>query len=132
MTTFTHIAVGTNDLEKSREFYDAVLATLGWSRIVDLGDSASMWGDGKPCFMVTKPHDGNVATAGNGITISFEAPNQSAVRKFHSAALAFGSPDEGAVGPRPWSPNALAAYTRDPDGNKLAVYGFAENSSTGR
>jgi catechol 2,3-dioxygenase-like lactoylglutathione lyase family enzyme len=125
LTTFTHVAVGTNDLDRSRRFYDAVLATLGWTRIVDLGDTGSMWGDGRPCFLVTKPRDGKPATTGNGMTISFEAPNQAAVHRFHNAALALGSPDEGAVGPRPWAPNALAAYTRDPDGNKVAVYGYA-------
>lgn len=43
MTSFTHIAVGTNDVARAREFYDAVLATLGWTRLADLGDSGSMW-----------------------------------------------------------------------------------------
>ena len=125
MTTFTHIALGTNDVERSRRFYDSVLATLGWSRLVDLGDAGSMWGDGKPSLMVALPRNGEPATVGNGVTVSFEAPSHDAVRAFHAAALSFGSPDEGAVGPRPWAPGALAAYTRDPDGNKLAVYGFA-------
>ena len=125
MTSFTHIAVGTNDIERARRFYDAVLASLGWTRILDLGDSGSMWGDGKPSFMVTKPRDGRPATAANGATVSFEAPSHAAVAAFHAAALALGAPNEGAVGPRPWAPNALAGYTRDPDGNKLAVYGYA-------
>lgn len=122
---FTHVAVGTNDIAAARRFYDKVLATLGWRRIVDLGDTGSMWGKGTPHFMVTVPRDGQPATAGNGMTISFSAPDHQAVRDFHAAAMALGSPDEGAVGPRPWAPDALAAYTRDPDGNKLAVYGAA-------
>jgi catechol 2,3-dioxygenase-like lactoylglutathione lyase family enzyme len=124
MTTFTHIALGTNDVERARRFYDSVLAALGWSRLVDLGDAGSIWGDGKPSLMVALPRDGGPATVGNGVTVSFEAPSHDAVRAFHAAALSSGSPDEGAVGPRPWAPGALAAYTRDPDGNKLAVYGF--------
>ena len=125
MSGFTHITVGTNDIERSRRFYDAVLATLGWTRLLDLEDDASMWGDGEPCFMVTRPRNGQPATVGNGVTISFAAPNKAAVRVFHETALTLGAPDEGAVGPRPWAPGALAAYTRDPDGSKLAVYSVA-------
>jgi len=122
MTSFTHIAVGTNDVERARKFYDVVLATLGWTRLADLGDSGSMWGDGRPSLIVALPRDGKPATVGNGMTISFEASSHASVHAFHSAALALGSRDEGPVGPRPWAPNALAGYTRDPDGNKLAVY----------
>jgi len=124
MTTFTHITVGTNDLARARAFYDQVLACLGWTRVADLGDNGSIWGDGKPSFFALKPANGQPATVGNGVTVSFEAPNRAAVKAFHEAALSLGGPDEGAVGPRGWAPNAFAAYTRDPDGNKLAVYSF--------
>lgn len=122
MQPFTHIALGTNDIDRARRFYDRVLATLGWTRLVDLGDSGSMWGQGTPSLFVTLPRDGNSATAGNGTTVSFRAPSPAAVFAFHLAALAMGGLDEGAVGSRPWAPGALAAYVRDPDGNKLAVY----------
>ena len=47
-----------------------------------------------------------------------------AIDAFHAAALAAGCPDEGAPGTRDWAPHAYAAYTRDLDGNKLAVYCF--------
>lgn len=125
MTTFTHVTVGTNDLEKARNFYDKTLATLGWTRIADLpNDAGSIWGDGKPSFFVLKPANGQPASVGNGVTVSFEAPNRSAVKAFHEVALSIGGPDEGAVGPRGWAPDAFAAYTRDLDGNKLAVYSF--------
>lgn len=126
MTTFTHVTVGTNDLETARKFYDKVLATLGWTRVADLDANGSIWGDGKPSFFVLKPANGQAATVGNGVTVSFEAPNRAAVRAFHDAALSLGGPDEGAVGPRGWAPNAFAAYSRDPDGNKIAVYSFTE------
>jgi catechol 2,3-dioxygenase-like lactoylglutathione lyase family enzyme len=122
--TFTHVTVGTNDLEKSRAFYDKVLGALGWTRVADLGDNGSIWGPGTPSFFALKPANGQPATVGNGVTVSFEAPNRTAVRAFHETALALGGPDEGAVGPRGWAPNAFAGYTRDPDGNKLAVYSF--------
>jgi catechol 2,3-dioxygenase-like lactoylglutathione lyase family enzyme len=125
MTSFTHVTVGTNNLAKAREFYDKTLATLGWTRFADIpGDVGSIWGDGKPSFFVLKPANGKPATVGNGVTVSFEATDRAAVKAFHEAALTMGGPDEGAVGPRGWAPHAFAAYTRDPDGNKLAVYSF--------
>ena len=122
--SFTHVTVGTNDLPAARSFYDEVLATLGWSRVADLADNGSIWGPGKPSFFALKPANGEPASVGNGVTVSFEAPSRAAVKAFHEADLARGAPNEGDVGERGWAPNAFAAYTRDPDGNKLAVYSF--------
>ncbi len=126
MTAFTHITVGTNDLEKARSFYDQVLAALGWTRMADLGDRGSFWGKDQPAFFTLKPANGEPATFGNGTTISFLAPNRAAVKAFHETAMTLGGKDEGAVGPRGWAPNAFAGYVRDLDGNKLAVYSFTE------
>jgi len=126
MSIFTHVTVGTNDLTKSRDFYDNVLSTLGLKRIVDLDENGSIWGEDAPSFFVLKPINGQPASIGNGGMVSFEAPSRSAIDAFHAAALAIGGPDEGAPGTRDWAPNAYAAYTRDPDGNKLAVYCFKE------
>ena len=122
MAMFTHVTVGTNDLNRARNFYDAVLAPLGYKRLKDLGDRGSCWGVDKEEFIVLTPADGKGASAANGGTVSFAAPSRAAVAAFHKAALAAGSPDEGAVGPRGFWPNAYAGYCRDPDGNKLAAY----------
>ncbi|MEO5829871.1 MAG: VOC family protein [Rhodanobacter sp.] len=124
MTIFTHVTVGTNDLNKARQFYDTVLGKLWLKRLADLGENGSIWGDQAPSFFVLKPANGQPASVGNGVTVSFEAPSRAAIHAFHEAALAAGSTDEGAPGPRDWAPNAYAAYTRDADGNKLAVYCF--------
>ncbi|CCK76873.1 Conserved hypothetical protein [Oleispira antarctica RB-8] len=124
MSIFTHVTVGTNDLNQARVFYDDVLAELGLKRIADLGDNGSIWGEDAPSFFVLKPLNGEPASVGNGVMVSFEAPNRNAVDAFHAAALAAGCPDEGAPGTRDWADNAYAAYTRDTDGNKLAVYCF--------
>lgn len=124
MSIFTHVTVGTNDMHKSRAFYDEALAALGYKRITDLGENGSIWGEDAPSFFVLKPANGAPATVGNGVTVSFQAPNRAAVHAFHSAALAAGGVDEGQPGPRGWAPNAYAAYARDTDGNKLAVYCF--------
>jgi catechol 2,3-dioxygenase-like lactoylglutathione lyase family enzyme len=122
MAIFTHVTVGTNDLAKAREFYDAVLAPLGIKRLKDFGDGGSCWGATTEEFMVLKPADGKSASVANGGTISFEAPSRAAVAAFHQAALARGGKDEGAVGPRGFWPDTYAGYCRDLDGNKLAVY----------
>lgn len=124
MSIFTHVTVGTNDLEKARKFYDDVLGKLGFKRLADLGDNGSIWGVDKPSFFVLKPANGQPASVGNGVTVSFEAPNRASINAFHEAALAAGGKDEGAVGPRSWAENAYAAYARDLDGNKLAAYCF--------
>jgi predicted lactoylglutathione lyase len=76
----------------------------------------------KPSFFVLKPANGNPANVGNGVTVSFEAPNRAAVHAFHETALAAGGICEGQPGSRNWAENAYAAYARDLDGNKLAVY----------
>ena len=124
MAIFTHVVIGTNDLERSRRFYDATLATLGVKRVMNL-ESASLWGVEGPEFMVTKPGNGLPATYANGGTISFAAPSRDAVHKFHEVALANGGRDEGAPGPRSFTPTAYAAYVRDADGNKICTYCFA-------
>lgn len=125
MTMFTHVTVGTNDLNRARSFYDKILAPLGFRRLKDLGDAGSIWGDSAPEFFVLKPANGKPATSANGGTISFTAKSRAAVGAFHKAALAAGGSDEGAVGTRDWAPNAYAAYARDLDGNKIAAYSFS-------
>jgi catechol 2,3-dioxygenase-like lactoylglutathione lyase family enzyme len=122
MAIFTHVAAGTNDLAKSRSFYDAVLAPLGYKRLKDLGERGSCWGEAAEEFFVLTPADGKPAAPANGGTVSFEAPSRAAVAAFHKAALAAGGRDEGAVGPRGFWPHAYAACCRDLDGNKLAAY----------
>ena len=66
MAIFTHVTVGTNNLEKARSFYDAVLSPLGYKRVRDLGDRGSAWGVDKEEFLVLTPADGKPANAANG------------------------------------------------------------------
>jgi catechol 2,3-dioxygenase-like lactoylglutathione lyase family enzyme len=124
MAIFTHLVVGTNDLAKARAFYDKVLEPLGLKRLMELGDNGSGWGESGAEFFVLKPANGQPATHANGGTVSFAAPSRAAVAAFHQAALAAGGKDEGAVGPRSFTPTAYAGYVRDLDGNKLAAYCF--------
>jgi catechol 2,3-dioxygenase-like lactoylglutathione lyase family enzyme len=117
------VVLGTNDLDKSRKFYDATLGALGLKRVMNM-DHASLWGKDGPEFMVTKPANGKPASAANGGTVGFAAADRKSVHAFHEAALKAGGTDEGAPGPRSFTPTAYAAYVRDPDGNKLCAYSF--------
>ncbi len=126
MAIFTHVVLGTNDLSKTTQFYDAALGTLGVKNLGPLGENAVMYGASEPEFLVTKPADGQPATHANGGTLGFAAPNRDAVHKFHAAGLANGGTDEGEPGPRTFTPTAYTAYLRDPDGNKICTYCFAE------
>ncbi len=125
MSVFTHVVVGTNDLQKARQFYDAALSALGLKYLGMLGDHGHMYGIDSPAFMATRPRNGQAACFANGGTIGFAASDRDAVDRFHQAALANGGTDEGAPGPRAFPPGSYAAYVRDPDGNKLTAYCFA-------
>jgi catechol 2,3-dioxygenase-like lactoylglutathione lyase family enzyme len=118
-----YITVGTNNLERAKEFYDPVLATLGYTRRVlkadEIGYAAE--GDTRCRFWVTYPYDKQEATVGNGSMAAFLAPNRAAVRAFHAAAVLYDGEDEGKPGLRPYHKNFYAAYVRDPDGNKLSA-----------
>ncbi len=114
--------VGTADLERAKSFYDSVFAAMGIARLFD-DESAAYWGrsaaDVK--FAVTRPFDGEPATAGNGVMVAFRAADRAEVDAVHAAALAGGARDEGPVGPR-GTGNYYRGYFRDLDGNKLAVF----------
>ena len=115
------VMVGTNDLEKSSKFYDAILAHLKMKRVtvteryIGYGFSED---DGAK-FYITKPHNKENANAGNGTMVALSAESKEAVNKFHVTALEIGAVDEGAPGER--SDGNYYAYVRDPDGNKIAA-----------
>lgn len=125
MGIFTHNCVGADDIDRAARFYDAALAPLGIVRLGDFLDQGLAYGVRAAEFLVLRPLDGGMATAGNGVTIGFKASSRAAVDAFHRAGLAAGGADQGAPGPRGAAPNAYGAYLRDPDGNKICAYCFA-------
>ena len=116
-----YVTVGTNDLERSAKFYDALAAEMGTARMMEF-DSFIAWGTagGGAGIAATKPHDGNVASVGNGVMVAFEAKDNDQVQRLYDIALANGGSDEGAPGPR--GDGFYAGYFRDPDGNKLNAF----------
>jgi catechol 2,3-dioxygenase-like lactoylglutathione lyase family enzyme len=115
-----HVSVGVRDVERAAEFYDAVLGALGYKRVMEFLPHAVAYGDIAPEFWVQLPHNQQVATAGNGVHISFIARTKDAVDAFHAKAVELGAQDAGAPGPRPdYSPDYYGAFVFDIDGNKL-------------
>jgi catechol 2,3-dioxygenase-like lactoylglutathione lyase family enzyme len=121
-----YVTVGSNDLDKSRAFYDALMPVVGAGRIMEFGDHFTMYGTGmgQPGFAVCKPYDGNSATAGNGNMASIVVESRAKVDALYAKAMELGGSDEGPPGVRgDDGPQAFyGAYFRDLDGNKLAAF----------
>ena len=117
---FTHIMLGSNDLERSRAFYDATFTALG-GKPGERDERGRLIYDHEGCrLMLTRPIDGNPATAANGGTIGIAAISPDHVRAWHEAGTAHGG---AAIESPPCErPNGVfVAYLRDPDGNKLTA-----------
>ena len=118
-----HVSLGVGDLARSRAFYDAVLAPLGYERRYDV-DDASGYGPPRPHPLKEQAlpfwighESGGASRSGH---VCFRAPRRSAVDAFHQAALAAGGRDNGAPGLRPqYHANYYAAFIVDPDGHRI-------------
>ncbi len=122
--------VGTNNLQRSTEYYDAVLAPLGLVRVENDAEYvgyAPLKAKEHIEFYVTKPFNGEAATAGNGTMISLHVDTREAVDRYYRVALDNGGQDEGAPGPRPADGDIYYAYARDPDGNKICAFSTAND-----
>lgn len=117
-----YVTLGTNDIEKSAAFYDALLGEVGAKRVINT-DRLCMWSvaRGQPMLAVIKPYDGEKATPGNGTMPALLMDSTEIVQKLYEKALSLGALDEGAPGPRAGG-NMYFSYVRDPEGHKLAFY----------
>jgi catechol 2,3-dioxygenase-like lactoylglutathione lyase family enzyme len=124
---FSHIMVGSNDIERSERFYTAVLAVLGAGAPLRnqnaTGQTRLFYRHDGASFCVSEPIDGEPATCANGGTIGFKCSSPEQVKQFHDVAVAHGGVSiEQPPGLRENQPGALhLAYVRDPDGNKLCA-----------
>ncbi len=117
-----YVTLGTNDLPRAAQFYDAIAKEMGVGRMMEF-DTFIAWGEmgGAPGIAATKPFDGEAASVGNGTMAALQVENTDKVQAVYDAALAHGGTDEGAPGPR-GDDGFYAGYFRDPDGNKLNVF----------
>jgi predicted lactoylglutathione lyase len=118
-----YVTLGTNNLERACAFYDALMGTIGFTRIWDDG-KLIIWGRSmeEAAVGVTTPFDEKSATVGNGVMVAMQMDNESQVADFYNKAVELGASDEGAPGQR--ISNFYAGYFRDPDGNKLNAFCF--------
>ena len=120
---YSHHMIGSNDLDRSKKFYDATFVALG-ARAGNLDPTGRLvYMHGGGIFMVTKPLDGNPATAANGNTIGFTVSSPEQGDAWHAAGLAAGGTAiEDPPGVREMGATKLyLAYLRDPDGHKLCA-----------
>ena len=114
-------ALGTNNLEQAKIFYDSLFEDLetisfspnerSWFWVIKGEDSM---------FAVFSPYDGGQSSSGNGNMTGFLMNSEQEVDEIYTKAISMGASDEGAPGRR--TKNFYGAYVRDPDGNKLVFY----------
>lgn len=120
---FSHVMVGSNDLDASRKFYDALLGTLGIGPGFTDEKGRIFYATATGVFAVTKPINGAPATAANGGTIGFLVPDPATADAWHAAGIANGGTTcEDPPGVRESGLGKMyLAYLRDPSGNKLCA-----------
>jgi catechol 2,3-dioxygenase-like lactoylglutathione lyase family enzyme len=120
---FSHIMVGTNDVERSKAFYDSVLGTLGIPPGRIDAERRVFYFTPTGIFAASLPIDGEGASVANGATIGFAAANPAQADAWHAAGVAAGGAAiEDPPGVREGPTGKLyLAYLRDPDGNKICA-----------
>jgi catechol 2,3-dioxygenase-like lactoylglutathione lyase family enzyme len=120
---FSHVMLGANDMDASKQFYDATLGALGYKPGVFDDKGRCFYFTKTGVFAITKPIDGAPACPGNGSTIGFTAKDPAQADAWHAAGLANGgSTCEDVPGVRQGANTKLyLAYLRDPAGNKLCA-----------
>ena len=116
-----YVTVGTNDLERSKQFYDNLFEELG-ARSFFANERIVFWTvkDGASSFAVAKPYDEKEASVGNGNMVAIHVDSREQVDAIYAKAMELGATDEGPPGER--IPTFYGAYIRDLDGNKLVFY----------
>lgn len=120
---FSHMVVGSNDIDRARTFYDALFAAVGGAPGMEDAKGRVIYRHKGAVLIVTRPIDGRPATAANGATIGFGLDGSEQADAWHAAGVAHGGTAiEDPPGIRSGGMGDLyLAYLRDPDGNKLCA-----------
>jgi len=123
---FSHVMIGSNDIEASRIFYDAIMKELGAKNgILNQlkGITRYMYFHKKNIFIITEPLNGETATHGNGSTLGFQADSTDIVDSWHKTGLENGGTSiEDPPGLRTQGQFSFyLAYLLDPSGNKICA-----------
>ncbi len=120
---YSHMMVGSNDLEKAKTFYDAVFTAIGGKPGITDPKGRLVYLHNGGIFLVTKPINGEPACVSNGSTIGFAMDSPEQADAWHAAGAAAGGTEiEDPPGMREMNGTKLyLAYLRDPDGHKLCA-----------
>jgi len=120
---FSHVMLGTNDIQAAKKFYDACFTAIGGSEGSIDPKGRLMYVHNGSVFMLTPPIDGEPATCANGMTIGFAVDGEEMAKAWHAAGVANGGTAiEDAPGVREGGGMKMyLAYLRDPDGHKICV-----------
>jgi catechol 2,3-dioxygenase-like lactoylglutathione lyase family enzyme len=118
---FSHVMIGSNDIDRSKKFYDALFGAMGVAPATPDARGRLAYAHNGGRFMVSKPINGSAASAANGGTIGFVMSSAEQAKAWHDAGCANGgSTAEDPPGIRQGAAGQMyLAYLRDPDGNKL-------------
>lgn len=116
-----YVTLGTNDMDRGAQFYDALFAEIGAKRFME-GDTFIAWAvkPEQPSVAISKPFNGEEASIGNGVMVALAVESPQQVDALYTKAIELGATDEGAAGPR--GDGFYAGYFRDLDGNKLNFF----------
>jgi catechol 2,3-dioxygenase-like lactoylglutathione lyase family enzyme len=123
-----HISIPVRDLKASTRFYEALLATLGMTKVVDRPNTVG-FGKTYAEFWLNERSRLEPTPEDSGAHIALRAPNTEAVDAFHAAALVAGAHSDGAPGTRlEYSSHYYAAFVRDWDGNRVEAVTFLRDA----
>ena len=120
---YSHVMLGSNDLDRSKTFYDAIFGATGGREGKLDPKGRLVYVNNGGILLITKPIDGTPATHGNGSTVGFAVDGPEQAQAWEAAGVAAGGTAiEDPPGPRSNDYGSLyLAYLRDPDGNKLCA-----------
>jgi catechol 2,3-dioxygenase-like lactoylglutathione lyase family enzyme len=119
-----HVSIAVRDLAASARFYEALLAPLGYAKLVTRPATIG-FGKKYPEFWLNERRNMTPVDADSGVHICLRARDANAVQAFHAAALKAGGADDGAPGPRSGEMKGYyAAFIRDPEGNRIEAATF--------
>ena len=84
---FSHVMFGTDDIQKSKKFYDAIMDVLGYSEGVIDEKGRCFYFTPNGVFALTNPIDGEATTVSNGMTVGFKVTGPEQGDAWHAAGL---------------------------------------------
>jgi catechol 2,3-dioxygenase-like lactoylglutathione lyase family enzyme len=112
-----HLTLKVKDFARSKAFYAAALAPLGYQVMMEFPGTVGMGAEGKPDLWLAQDPEN-----ARPVHLAFTAPSRKAVDAFYSAAIAAGAKDNGRPGIRQdYHPTYYAAFVLDDNGHNIEV-----------